>query len=824
MTPSRPGVVSGAAALLGTVPMIWFVMRKVVGTAALPGFESRINYSWEVYTRSVLASRQLPYWNPFHFSGTPHLANTQMLVFYPPALVLRWLDPVSFTQWMTIGHLLLGAAGMVYLARVIGAGWIGAVTASLAVVAGGTAAGWLHHGHLLLLYCAPWLPWALALAIRSSATARIAPQVWLVLVLVCQFLAGYTQGFIYGAGAIAGYFAYCVVWPTPELRAARWRPLLQLTVLLLLVGGLAAFQLWPMIRLAAESGRMGGVGYEIAVQDAWRFDDLASLFLPFHGVRELPLHRLLGDRSAYVGWLSIAMVPFAFTRPESRRIAVFLVLLAAASVVIALGDRLLVYRLHYLMFPGLRVPGRVLFLAAVAFAGAGALGLTNFLALCHDRRWRQIARPASIAVAWAAASVVTGLSVSRGGVAPAHLWPWLALLAIAAVVLIAVACATRHSRLAAVFVIAFVAVDLGAFSANAVLAAPAPVTQGFAQLSPARGGRTLATCWIDLGEMMESGRPAVDGLGGMYLRDYADWAFLVRTGNVPEEKGLITPVGSLDGTFPARRDLVDFSNVTTVVACSPIQLAGFSGGGRLRGYAVYRNDTALPRAFWTCAAEELSRAEIVNRLVHARYSATGVLSLSHPISVRWRPGINDIQRTAVEAEYHLGTGEPTDVTTRRYLLTDPDQRTLLLLVGHPAIEDTNGFDRDTGAVPGFPAAPAASAGEQRQLLIGTRQCPSGGEVDVDVEDRPDGQVLATVHAPSAGYVYFNEPHYSQRHAFIDGVRVDVQKANLAFTAVPVSAGRHRVELRYVPTDVYTGSAISVLTLLGWVGATRGTKK
>jgi uncharacterized membrane protein YfhO len=42
-------------------------------------------------------------------------------------------------------------------------------------------------------------------------------------------------------------------------------------------------------------------------------------------------------------------------------------------------------------------------------------------------------------------------------------------------------------------------------------------------------------------------------------------------------------------------------------------------------------------------------------------------------------------------------------------------------------------------------------------------------------------------------------------------------ANLAFTAVPVDAGRHRVELRYVPESFYLGLGATGVTLSGWAG-------
>jgi hypothetical protein len=78
----------------------------------------------------------------------------------------------------------------------------------------------------------------------------------------------------------------------------------------------------------------------------------------------------------------------------------------------------------------------------------------------------------------------------------------------------------------------------------------------------------------------------------------------------------------------------------------------------------------------------------------------------------------------------------------------------------------------------------------------------------------------TVDAPVAGEVYLNEPHFSERRAYVDGEPVDARQTNIAFTAVPVQAGRHRVELRFVPTSFYAGGAMSGLTLVvslvtGW---------
>ena len=46
------------------------------------------------------------------------------------------------------------------------------------------------------------------------------------------------------------------------------------------------------------------------------------------------------------------------------------------------------------------------------------------------------------------------------------------------------------------------------------------------------------------------------------------------------------------------------------------------------------------------------------------------------------------------------------------------------------------------------------------------------------------------------------------------------RADLAFTAVPVPAGSHQVELRYTPTSFRMGLGLSVLTVIVWTGLSR----
>lgn len=64
----------------------------------------------------------------------------------------------------------------------------------------------------------------------------------------------------------------------------------------------------------------------------------------------------------------------------------------------------------------------------------------------------------------------------------------------------------------------------------------------------------------------------------------------------------------------------------------------------------------------------------------------------------------------------------------------------------------------------------------------------------------------------------HEPCFRERRAYFDVAPIEARKVNLAFTAVPVKARHHRVELRVVPASFYAGAGMSGLTLMCSLGA------
>jgi hypothetical protein len=813
-----------AAILCGLAVLVVFTLWSVLAAHddVLPGRDSMNLYVWEIYTRTVLATGSLPFWNPFHFAGTPHLADVQTTVLYPPAMLLRWLPPGAFLSWMAALHVWIAGAGVLFLSRVIGLGWLASTSVAVAAMLGGSAGARLHNGHLLLLYCAAWLPWALGFAIVSTRRETIWPHPGLVVVLALQFLAGYVQGSFYLVGVVCLYYGYCVVWPesSSDLRS-RIRPVGQLALAGALSLGLSAFQLFPTARLVAQAARFAGIPYQDAIEGGWYARNFLSFFFPFYGIASTSPHRELAESVSYIGWVLTPMIPFAFVDGARRRIAIFLGAITCIALAITSVD-LPFYRLHHAIFPGFRFPGRILFLSTLSLAVLGGIGLERFVTFVKQRRWRPLTLgliPGVVAIASAAFIVLTTSNPRP----PSPAWPWLPLVALTGMTVAGVFAARAKTAIALALALALVTADIGAFTSGALAPVSAEPTQNVRNwMGAADRGRAISTCEnrISAGEMLRNSQPGLDGLAGIMLNDYSDWADVTSSGNPLPHDGQFHGIDS-EGVFPARRDLLDAANVARIFSCAPLDAPSLTLVSHVDGIYTYRNDTARPRAFWTCDGQMTTREAATERILRSRYDHDGHLQPRAYINLRWAPGVTPEHRQRIEQGRSLKEGVALDDRTWRYSLDDASTANVLALLEDAAVEDTHGVDRVTGAITQWPSAiddePEAGGSE---MLTGAAPCAETGTVDVTVQDRADGRLVADVQAPISGYVFLSEPFYPERQAFVDGQRVAAVRANLAFTAVAVPAGSHTLELVYVPTSFYLGLGVTVMTVVVWAGLAR----
>jgi hypothetical protein len=92
-----------------------------------------------------------------------------------------------------------------------------------------------------------------------------------------------------------------------------------------------------------------------------------------------------------------------------------------------------------------------------------------------------------------------------------------------------------------------------------------------------------------------------------------------------------------------------------------------------------------------------------------------------------------------------------------------------------------------------------------------RRRPMEGSARI-VRDEVDNLALE-VDAKAAGFLVVNETWDAGWRATVDGRKAPVLAANASFRALPIEAGRHRVELRYAPRAYEAGRVISSGTVL-----------
>ena len=358
-------------------------------------------------------------------------------------------------------------------------------------------------------------------------------------------------------------------------------------------------------------------------------------------------------------------------------------------------------------------------------------------------------------------------------------------------------------------------------SLNPVQTAGGPGPELVAALRALAGsGRVLSTCTrrVDGSNWVPLGVPGVGGSGGVFAADYGRFSQVVRG---PTENTRPTFEGIPQASSgPARADLLGLLGVEYLVACEPPNAERWSLLRSHDGVGIYRSVSPVARAFWTCAPLPVGRNEMEYRLRHSSYDANLVLQPHLIFNVRWPPGIADADRARTESALRLAPHRDIADRTWEYNLLDRSPQNVEAIVRHPLVEDTQGIDRANMVLLHKPASLPAFDEPKSESLIGTDECRSPVPATVQTQDRLDGGLIVDVDAPHDGIVFFSETYYRDRRAWVDGRRIGRLKVNLAFTGVPVSAGTHRIELKYDTRSFWWGAGLFVLTITIWLRAER----
>ena len=406
--PNRARLIAAAPFVLVTGVGLWLTRSFWVPGRYVVAFDTYA-YSGpnlEVTERAVRHWR-LPIINDLIFGGVPHLGNPSAAALYPPNLLTLVFSTNRAMGILVAAHVVLLGVGMVLLARRLDVSRVGATASGVVVMAAGaTLTKSLQYEQILVLAWWPLLlvsihavltstlPWR-AMAAMSATTALI-------------LLAGHPQlvyeSIVLAVAATIGF----------AIDGGRWRRLPHLAGGAALGACIALPQLVAVLFATADSAIGGGRSIDDLLSPALSLapDAAARALLGTIQDRDPAIFaggfESIGFIGVVVALLAVVGVIQAISSRRSRPWAISLGVVAALSLVWAIGPRTVVFRVAFEVIPGFDLAwatARWLLIVVVVAALFAGIGVD---VVRRGARRRHLAG-AAVATAIVALLVVVGL-------------------------------------------------------------------------------------------------------------------------------------------------------------------------------------------------------------------------------------------------------------------------------------------------------------------------------------------------------------------------------------------------------------------------------
>lgn len=349
--------------------------RGIFGTDYLAG-----SYQFMEFLSNQLRSGVIPKWVPYVYGGVPLHANPGS-TYYPTRLVLMWLLPDSrIFPALLLLQFFIGGSGMYLLARELGVRtWI-AFVAGLCFMFTGIVMSGLYSGHDGRIIVATFSPLVFFFIHRGMRTGSFPAFAGLATALGFSLLSFQIQSNYYMLLGGAFWTLFCAF----QFRQSGWSKMAARMGLGLIAVtfafALAAVNFLPFIDYIAESprGAVGGRGYEYATSFSMPPSELAGLAIPeqqgvlatYHGKSFFKQH------TEYVGAYVLAMLLLGFVFARRVGYWAFFALTAIVAITMSLGGFTPIYRLYYNLLPGVnkfRAPSISFFMVSMSLVAMAAI-------------------------------------------------------------------------------------------------------------------------------------------------------------------------------------------------------------------------------------------------------------------------------------------------------------------------------------------------------------------------------------------------------------------------------------------------------------------
>lgn len=311
-----------------------------------------INVPSKVFLVRELLQGTFPISNPYILSGAPFWADINLAILHPNTLLYFFSSPFRALTIGIVSSFLIGTIGMYVLGRVLRFGVFASVLGAIVFGFSGTLI--VYANNIAILQVAVLVPWVMAAWIRYQRTMTGRGLVIFSSAASLQIFSGHPQLTYYTWLLILAY----TVFEKPNVQSAKFG-----MKAALLVAMVTSVQTVPFIRFMSESTR---IGQNIAAASSGSLHPLSFIRLLFPGiVGDLSRGTAwiqAGGMHGFVGFLPLLLIPTAW---KSGRIGKFFIVLAAWSLLMAMGTYTPMYGIAYYLIPGIalfREPGQFLFL------------------------------------------------------------------------------------------------------------------------------------------------------------------------------------------------------------------------------------------------------------------------------------------------------------------------------------------------------------------------------------------------------------------------------------------------------------------------------
>lgn len=719
----------------------------------------------------LLKSGEFPFWNQFQYSGIPLLAALQPGVLYPPDILYLILPFNVAWNWIIILHF-FGAGVTTYIfLRYLKASKYGSFVAGITFM----LSGYLLSVHNLLthLLAVPWLPLTIMFFLKHLERGAKRDLVFSAFFLAMEFLAGAPEMVIMTFLCLLVLSVFKSAFergdagvprsPSFGENARTGGKAMVFVVLLFLF--FSAVQFFPFYELKAHSIRGGGLSYEEAITWSFAWKDFMHFFLPsFFGYLKSSEKYWTNQswlKATYLGIAPLCLSLFYFMGKDKSR-WIFLALMGL-SLLFAFGGNTPAYRLLYHLppFNSIRFPVKFLFLFFFAISVTAGLG---FDSLCQGvKEQRRNVR-------------ITIIALFYVGVLFVLLWGTVNLFE------------SQVVRL-------FEAYGIKPDAFNDIYFNVHNMKRFFFF--------SFAFCFALFLYMRMRGRkllvPMIIAIVAMDLffatyRFYTVWPWHTYISG----HGLVQALTAGGGTeryilTPKSRGEFDNPNVERALlspACAPLfQTYALDGSEVLRIKYQDRFQREVYGARTLEDARRLLYVSGVRYLISSYEIKDDQFLLLRSIEVDKRP-VNLYEYVSFPGRFLLFERtlwvNDDEGAARSLLNKGIDLRKELVLIGDSGQGRVSGKSKETKGAPETPLG--------KVKLVSYRA----------------NRVILDVDTMREAFLYVGDTYYPGWRAYLDGKETKIYRANLAFRAVQVPPGTHRVVFSYIPMSFYIGLLITSL--------------